>query len=64
MDIPKTTIQKLLNHCKHTWLRYLIAAIIAILAAAGLITVTGCTLTIEPDALRYIITNPIDPTGK
>lgn len=64
MDIPKTTIQKLLEACKSGWLRYLVGAIIGILATAGLITVTGCTLTIEPDALRYIITNPIDPTGK
>lgn len=64
MDIPKTTIQKLLEACKSGWLRYLVGAIIGAAAAAGLISVTGCTLSVDPAAIRYIIANPIDSTGK
>lgn len=64
MDIQKTTIQKLLTHCKQKWVQWVIGAVIGALAAAGVITVTGCTVTVDPGVLKYVIDNPIDKTGK
>ena len=64
MDIQKTTIEKLLTHCKKKWVQWVIGAIVGALAAAGVITVTGCTVTVDPGVLKYVIDNPIDKTGK
>lgn len=64
MDIKKTTIEKLLTHCKKQWVQWVIGAIIGALAAAGVITVTGCTVSVDPEVVRYIIQNPIDNSGK
>lgn len=46
------------------WVKYLIGAIIGALTAAGVVTVTGCTVSVDPEVVRYIIQNPIDNTGK
>ena len=64
MDIKKTTIEKLLTRCKKQWVQWVIGAIIGALAAAGVITVTGCTVSVDPEVVRYIIQNPIDNSGK
>ena len=64
MDIKKTTIEKLLTRCKKQWVQWVIGAVIGALAAAGVITVTGCTVSVDPGVLRYVIDNPIDKTGK
>ena len=64
MDIQKTTIEKLLTRCKKQWVQWVIGAIIGALAAAGVITVTGCTVSVDPEVVRYIIQNPIDNSGK
>ena len=49
---------------KTSWVQWVIGAIIGALAAAGVITVTGCTVSVDPGVLRYVIENPIDKTGK
>ena len=64
MDIQKTTIEKLLTRCKKQWVQWVIGAIIGALAAAGVITVSGCTVSVDPEVVRYIIQNPIDNSGK
>lgn len=64
MDIQKTTIEKLLTRCKKQWVQWLIGAIVGALAAAGVITITGCTVSVDPEVVRYIIQNPIDKSGK
>ena len=64
MNIDKSTIDKFTTNCKKQWVKYLIGAIIGALAAAGVITVTGCTVSVDPGVLRYVIENPIDKTGK
>ena len=46
------------------WVKYLIGAVIGALAAAGVITVSGCTVSVDPEVVRYIIANPIDKSGK
>lgn len=46
------------------WVKYIIGAAIGALAAAGVITVSGCTVSVDPGVLRYVIDNPIDKTGK
>lgn len=46
------------------WVKYLIGAVIGGLVAAGVVTVSGCTVSVDPEVVRYIITNPIDKTGK
>lgn len=46
------------------WVKYIIGAIIGALATAGVITVTGCTVSVDPEVVRYIISNPIDKSGK
>lgn len=50
MDIQKTTIEKLLTRCKQKWVQWVIGAIIGALAAAGVITVTGCTVNVDKRA--------------
>lgn len=47
-----------------SWVKYVIGALIGALAAAGVITVSGCTVSVDPGIVRYIIQNPIDKTGK
>ena len=64
MDIKKTTIEKLLTRCKKQWVQWVIGAVVGALAAAGVITVTGCTVSVDPEVVRYIIQNPIDNSGK
>ena len=64
MDIQKNVIEKLLAHCKQKWVQWVIGAVIGALAAAGVITVTGCTVSVDPGVMRYVIENPIDKTGK
>ena len=64
MDIQKTTIQKLLTRCKQKWVQWIIGAIVGALAAAGVISVSGCTVSVDPEVVRYIIQNPIDKSGK
>lgn len=64
MDIQKTTIEKLLTRCKKQWVQWVIGAIVGALAAAGVITVSGCTVSVDPEVVRYIIQNPIDNSGK
>lgn len=43
MNIEKRTIEKVLGYCKATWAKWVIGGIIGVLAAAGVITVTGNT---------------------
>ena len=50
MDIKKTTIEKLLTRCKRQWVQWVIGAIVGALAAAGVITVTGCTVSVDQRA--------------
>ena len=64
MDVEKKTIEKVMSYCKQKWVQWVIGAVIGALAAAGVITVTGCTVSVDPEVVRYIITNPIDKTGK
>ena len=64
MDVEKKTIEKVLSYCKQKWVQWVIGAVIGALAAAGVITVTGCTVSVDPGVLRYVIENPIDKTGK
>ena len=64
MDIQKSVIEKLLVRVKTGWVQWVIGAVIGALAAAGVITVSGCTVSVDPGVLRYVIENPIDKTGK
>lgn len=64
MDIEKKTIEKVMSYCKQKWVQWVIGAVIGALAAAGVITVTGCTVSVDPGVLRYVIENQIDKTGK
>ena len=64
MDIQKSVIEKLLARVKTGWVQWVIGAVIGALAAAGVITVTGCTVSVDPEVVRYIIQNPIDNSGK
>ena len=64
MDIQKSVIEKLLARVKTRWVQWVIGAVIGALAAAGVITVTGCTVSVDPEVVRYIIQNPIDNSGK
>ena len=50
MDIQKSVIEKLLAHCKQKWVQWVIGAVIGALAAAGVITVTGCTVNVDKRA--------------
>lgn len=47
MDIQKSIIEKLLARCKKQWVQWVIGAVIGALAAAGVITVSGCTVSVD-----------------
>lgn len=64
MNIPRMSIEKLLAYCKRDWMRWVIGAIVGALATAGVITITGCTVSVDLEVVRYIITNPVDRSGK
>ena len=64
MEVKKSVIEKLLARVKTGWVQWVIGAVVGALAAAGVITVSGCTVSVDPEVVRYIITNPIDKTGK
>ena len=50
MEVEKKTIEKVLSRCKKQWVQWLIGAVIGALAAAGVITVTGCTVNVDKRA--------------
>ena len=50
MDIQKSVIDKLLERIKVRWVQWVIGAVIGALAAAGVITVTGCTVNVDKRA--------------
>ena len=67
MQLEKNKIEQVTDAAASrwgAWVKYLIGAIIGALAAAGVVTVTGCTVSVDPEVVRYIIQNPIDNTGK
>lgn len=64
MNIEKNTIEKLMARCKAAWVKWVIGALVGALAAAGILTVTGCTLSVDPAVVRYVLENPIDKSGK
>ena len=45
MNVAKETIEKLMARCKEAWVKWLLGALIGALAAAGVLTVTGCTVS-------------------
>lgn len=47
-----------------TWAKHLIWALIGALAAVASMLCAGCTVSVDPEVVRYIITNPIDNSGK
>lgn len=69
MNVPKETIEKLMARCKEAWMKWLVGAIVGALAAAGVITVTGCTAIYTRDAAgavswQGIIVLPVNDSGK
>ena len=50
MDIKKSVIEKLMARVKTQWVQWVIGAVIGALAAAGVITVTGCTVSVDQRA--------------
>ena len=50
MDIQKSVIEKLLARVKTGWVQWVIGAVVGALAAAGVITVTGCTVNVDKRA--------------
>lgn len=50
MDIQKSVIEKLLERIKTAWVQWVIGAIVGALAAAGVITVTGCAVNVDKRA--------------
>lgn len=64
MNVSKKTIEKVLVRCKKQWVKWLVGALVGALAAAGVLTVTGCTLSVDPAVVRYVLENPVDKTGK
>ena len=50
MDIHKSVIEKLMARVKTRWVQWVIGAVIGALAAAGVITVTGCTVSVDQRA--------------
>lgn len=44
-----------------TWAKHLIWALIGAVAS---MLCAGCTVSVDPGALQYIISNPIDRSGK
>lgn len=47
-----------------TWAKHLIWALIGAVAAVASMLCAGCTVSVDPGALQYIISNPIDRSGK
>lgn len=50
MDIQKSVIEKLMVRVKTGWVQWVIGALVGALAAAGVITVTGCTVSVDQRA--------------
>ena len=50
MDIQKSVIEKLMVRVKTGWVQWVIGAVIGALAAAGVVTVTGCTVSVDQRA--------------
>ena len=50
MEVKKSVIEKLLARVKTGWVQWVIGAVIGALAAAGVITVTGCTVNVDKRA--------------
>lgn len=50
MEVKKSIIEKLLARVKTRWVQWVIGAVIGALAAAGVITVTGCTVNVDKRA--------------
>lgn len=50
MDIQKSVIDKLLERIKVRWVQWVIGALVGALAAAGVITVSGCTVSVDQRA--------------
>ena len=50
MDIKKSVIEKLLARVKTGWVQWVIGAVVGALAAAGVITVSGCTVNVDKRA--------------
>ena len=50
MEVEKKTIEKVLSYCKQKWVQWVIGAIVGALAAAGVITVSGCTVNVDQRA--------------
>ena len=50
MEVKKSIIEKLMARVKTAWVQWVIGAVIGALAAAGVITVTGCTVNVDKRA--------------
>ena len=50
MEVKKSVIEKLLERVKTGWVQWVIGAVVGALAAAGVITVTGCTVNVDKRA--------------
>lgn len=50
MEVKKSIIEKLMARVKTRWVQWVIGAVIGALAAAGVITVTGCTVNVDKRA--------------
>lgn len=67
MNLEKDKIEQVTDAAASrwgSWVKYVIGAIIGALAASGIISVSGCTVSVDPEVVRYIIHNPIDNSGK
>lgn len=69
MDIKKSIIEKLMARIKTAWVQWVIGAVIGALAAAGVITVTGCTVSVDqrPDgslSYRGAVVVPVSKDAK
>lgn len=69
MDIQKSVIEKLLERIKVRWVQWVIGAVIGALAAAGVITVSGCTVNVDKRAdgslsYRSAIVVPVSKDAK
>ena len=50
MEVKKSVIEKLMARVKTRWVQWVIGAVIGALAAAGVITVSGCTVNVDKRA--------------
>lgn len=50
MEVKKSVIEKLMARVKTAWVQWVIGAIVGALAAAGVITVSGCTVSVDQRA--------------